>query len=816
MNENTFEKFVHKTPLRFSATALVIITFVGLLFVSWTYLLSAQYVSEANISVPRNRRDDGYFFRPVLLTIGDRVSEKKIKEHLAELGYVDAVGGGPGTYQINGQTFEIRSIRPQVFPDVSITIKRERIASLLEKGSTVHRSALPPLQILGFSTFLDPMEPNENLPTRQIPVSSDGIPVPLMHAISSAEDRRYFETANTYAHHGCSPFNIFRRVVFSGGQEGGSGLGQQALKLRAFRGAGNEFWDQTFPFVSSDLRRKLVDCQMAMALEQEFGKDEVFAFYANSVPLGPSNGVDLVGVEASAREYFGKSINQLELYEAATIAALIRKPLAFLRYVRNDNRCSALENERKTCRDLTTRRNWVLDRMREDRSEVYTQQMIDEAKKQPVAFIFASENVQTRPVEMVSQNFVRFAAKNRPAKLIEASKKPGESITTTTLDPEMQRQAFELAQNAITNLQPKIDSVCRTQNLDCSTKLPDRKREQVKPQVAFVALDAETGEILAMVGGINTSINYATDVSRDPGSCHKPFYILKGIETGMWRGRPVTAATIFSPVTDLLSERCGRDNLGRRANVSESLARSYNFHVCAVSQAANLPTDFVGELTGSSPVRQLASAIGETGEGSLLNLAGAYTVFPNNGRFISPTPFRAIHKDGVKVELPLIESKQIADPGAAWIVGNMLQSVTGPNGTAPRFRRQAELTENNYSIGAKSGTGQTSDLTFVAFTPKIIVAARISMPDNKPELKVKDGFTGSSIAGPIVADFFKFLKQRRPEYLAGEFIRPPTVVERRIDRKRGCSTDSGSEVEFFMAGREPSACNDLTDERGLR
>ncbi|MBK7932044.1 MAG: transglycosylase domain-containing protein [Acidobacteria bacterium] len=99
---------------------------------------------------------------------------------------------------------------------------------------------------MNFARYIDPSANKDSLPIRQIPLTSEGIPDVVRHAITGAEDRRFFGTSEVPAHFGCAPLNIARRVVLSGGEDGGSVLGQQALKLRSFRGAGHEFWDDLF------------------------------------------------------------------------------------------------------------------------------------------------------------------------------------------------------------------------------------------------------------------------------------------------------------------------------------------------------------------------------------------------------------------------------------------------------------------------------------------------------------------------------------------------------------------------------------------
>jgi len=373
----------------------------------------------------------------------------------------------------------------------------------------------------------------------------------------------------------------------------------------------------------------------------------------------------------------------------------------------------------------------------------------------------------------------------------------------TTLDYGLQKQASEIAEAAALEVKTKIERVCR------SSPRPAVRCDALAPQVALVAMDPQTGHVLSMVGGAQTSFNYAT-AKRSPGSAIKPLFYLRAIEHGSYHGESFTAATIIDPSTDQLTSYRPSENIGIRSSVRIGVAKSYNFHAVAAAESADLmPTvQFVGQLTGSHPEVTGMAAIGGAGgsETSLLNLTQAYSVFINNGRFVPATFHESFVQADARRILTSAPSKQVADPAAAFIVTQMLRSVVSPQGTTPNFPSLAGFSANS-SIAGKSGTGMIADVWFVAFTPHLVVGVWVGLPQNEMPLKMEDGFTGARIAAPIAAKFMRSVRQLHPELLDGNFQQPSNVVRLPVDPTRGCVKDNSSSMEYFVVGREPAHCS---------
>ena len=230
-------------------------------------------------------------------------------------------------------------------------------------------------------------------------------------------------------------------------------------------------------------------------------KDEILAAYLSVVPLGAVEGVELQGAEAASREYFGKGLPKLSLAQFATLAGMIHRPSFYLTKAREGD-----------YNDLLARRNHVLDLMQSNHPEKYSADVTAGAKAEALQFVFASEQGEERPAEIYSRQFVEFAAKHLPQELAQLRADEGSSQVLTTLDFDLQKEGTEVAESAAQKLQAKVARVCRQQEravkVDCAS---------LKPQVALVALDARTGAVLTMVGGVGSQFNYAT-AKRSPGT----------------------------------------------------------------------------------------------------------------------------------------------------------------------------------------------------------------------------------------------------------------------------------------------------------
>jgi penicillin-binding protein 1B len=314
----------------------------------------------------------------------------------------------------------------------------------------------------------------------------------------------------------------------------------------------------------------------------------------------------------------------------------------------------------------------------------------------------------------------------------------------TTLDLDLQRAADEAVQKQLTRLEETYKSANAT------------------PQVALVALDPRTGEVLAMIGGRNyaeSQLNRATDAKRQPGSVFKPFVYAAALESGMsplqkfadapqeftYAGgakyRPANFGGRFS-----MRDVPMRDGLINSLNVVTVEVASQT----GLARTANVAKDF--GLPRPEPFPALA--LGTT-EVTPLQMVAAYATFANGGRRVEPHV--------VRTNTAIDSAPQVIQPSTAFIVTDMLQGVID-HGTAIRARDLLKTT----AVAGKTGTSR--DGWFVGYTPNLVCAVWVGFDDNE-----QLGLTGGQAALPIWMDFMKAAIDLRPELGGKSFAQPNDV-----------------------------------------
>ena len=386
--------------------------------------------------------------------------------------------------------------------------------------------------------------------------------------------------------------------------------------------------------------------------------------------------------------------------------------------------------------------------------------MIENAKNEPLEFVFASKQRTERPADAYSRLFSAYIANNLPENLAEIRDTEGNLQIYTTLDYHLQKSATQIAEKSIAELSRKVSAEClrqKPQNVDCQT---------VKPQIALVAMEAETGAILAMFGGQSLEFNFAA-ARRSPASAIKPFYYLAALESGIWNGKPFTPETIINPETDSVAF-LPTNNIGETSSAAVGLAKSFNFHAVAAAESVGIEkaVRFVGKLTNSNPEKTGMSAIGGSkgSETTLLDLVAAYTIFANRGVSVKAVPHKFYLQNDKKFPFPRGKAERFASPESTMQTMEMLKLALSKNGTAPDFKRRADLPDKT-EIGGKTGSGMVADLWFFAVTPKIVIGVWVGLPENEIRLEQKQGFTGGKTASPVAAEFLKTLQKSNPDLL---------------------------------------------------
>ncbi len=598
---------------------------------------------------------------------------------------------------------------------------------------------------------------------RHVPVPLEEIPLYCRQATVATED------ADFYTNPGVDLRGILRAVWINlrGGEvlAGGSTITQQVARNLLL--SPQERSQRT-------LLRKLRESILAWRIARTFTKDEVLALYLNEVYYGNL----AYGLEAAARTYFGKSVRELSLAECALLAGLPQSPALY-------DPLTDPERARK-------RQRVVLGLMVEQ--GYITPEQAELAAQERLHFAATPFPIQAPHFVMYVWAWLeeRFGA--------EALYTEG-LVVTTTLDLDLQRTAEEVIRRHLARLaQASEESGLRDVN-----------------NAALVALDPQTGAILAMVGSpdyFNPAIDGAVNAAlalRQPGSAIKPLTYAAAF-TPDADGRPVlTPASVIMDVRTAFPTREGLPyvpvNYDHRFHGPVS-ARE------ALAQSLNVPAVRVLQMVGVDRLVALASDLGMTsfgtgerfglaltlggGEVRLLELTAAYAAFANGGRRVEPFGVLEVRDawGHLRYQAPMAPGPQVLDPRVAYLITDILSDERA---RAPAFGTGSVL---NLSRPAAVKTGTSSDWRdnwTVGYVPQLVTGVWVGNADGRPMRDV----SGVEGAGPIWHDFMERALRGQPVI---PFAEPPGLERVRVCVPSGLlPTDlcTRTREELFIAGTAP-------------
>ncbi len=349
-------------------------------------------------------------------------------------------------------------------------------------------------------------------------------------------------------------------------------------------------------------------------------------------------------------------------------------------------------------------------------------------------------------------------------------------------------------------------------------KLELALEQEPRVQAALLAMDSNTGEIKAMVGGRNYSkseFNRATQAKRQPGSAFKPFIFTAAFDKGM------TPATILmdSPV---IYKDTLKDSLWKPRNFSEKFYGPTTLRT-ALIKSRNLVTikllkeigidyaaDYAVNMGITTPLaRDLSMALGTSGI-TLQEMVRGYGVFAGGGKKMKPFFIKKIvDRTGNIVEENRPEAEQAVDSGIAYITSHLLQEAI-KGGTGWRVRALGR------PVAGKTGTtNDLKDAWFMGFTPSLVAGVWVGFDDLKPLGKYE---TGSRAASPI---FLYFMEKALEGTPVESFSPPEGVVFAKIDPATGALAGPDSEksiFECFLEGTEPTETvpeDDGSEDKGF-
>ena len=689
---------------------------------------------------------------------------------------------------------------------------------------------------------------------KRIVVTKRDISPWLYKAILATED------ADFVNHGGVNPKALMRAaikdIIARQKIEGASTLTQQLAK-------------QVFLTPEKSFRRKINEAFLAVEIEKNFTKDQIFELYANQVYLGHG----AYGVEQASRLYFGKHAKDLTIPEAAVIAGLIRSPMPYSPITHPDKALG--------------RRNHVLYRMLEERfidRRQYQQALNapivlgtykEEAPRVGAYFSeeirqyiehnekFGVENLYQRGLKVYSTLDFRIqqAAELAIQRGLRAwdrrrgFRKPSRNLVAEGIDPaaykdpswsndalvpdklytaivmdvdkngvaaRVNREQIALPPPSFAWTQKKsMEGVLRRGDViyvrideDQKTHARTWKLDQL-PQVqgAAVVMDVKTGEVRALVGGYDfqmSKFNRAIQSRRQTGSSFKPFVYGAAFEKGLTPADTLFDEPIAIPVGNQIY--APKNYHGKYAGVvTIQRALELSINIPAVKTwmmvGSDRVIDFVRRCGITSDIPKYPStALGAAGV-SPIEMTAAYNAFANNGVYVKPRQIRRIVDQTDRLlEEQLPLLSEAMQPQIAFEIAYMMR------GTILRGTGFAAHTLPPPLAGKTGTTNAYTDAWFIGFSPEYTIGVWIGYDD--PSRSLGGGATGAECALPIWIDIVKQLDAMKLRTPRPDFEQPPGVVVVPMDLtsgRRGVGPCGRVVMEAFVAGQEPDKdCNGAT------
>ncbi len=613
---------------------------------------------------------------------------------------------------------------------------------------------------------------------RRTLITLKDIPKHVRDAVILTEDKRF------YRHHGIDFYRIFGALA----RNVRAGSYVQGFSTITMQLARNVFSDRISR--EKTLLRKIKEARVASAIEKRYSKNKILELYLNQVYLG--NGA--YGVETASQRYFGKSVRDVTVAEAAVLAGLLKGPERY--------------NPRRFADRAILRRNTVLELMR--RGGAITNEDASLAKSYPLQLAERTESGDVAPyfVEWVRQELEQHFGK----RVYDEGLK-----VYTTLDVDMQTAAERALENQLQAIEGGRHGAYKHLTYEAYLARSAEGGETGAAnspylQGSFVAIDPRTGAVRALVGGRDygdSKFNRATQALRQPGSTFKPIVYAAAVHEGFSPAQVVDDSPIS--LDQLSGEVWTPQNYDMKFMGSMPMRK-------ALYQSRNLAAIRTGLAVGADAVITMARRFGITTPippypsvfiGSAdtypVQMIGTYSVFANLGLRTTPHSIsRVLNAQGKVVWKPTLAREAVLSPEESWLMVNMMKDVV-IRGTGAR------IWSSGFRIPAGGKTGTTNDgadVWFIGYTADLV--AGVWMGFDKPQ-KIKANAQGGELATPAWTAFMTEVYRRKPQ--PPDWPRPDGVIVREIDALTGrlpnASCTSALVTEFFVQGYEPTrTCSD--------
>ena len=638
---------------------------------------------------------------------------------------------------------------------------------------------------------------NELFVQKRVFIELDKIPEHMQYAVVSSEDRRFFE------HWGLSMRSIARAVMINtlslSYRQGFSTLTQQ-LARNLYKSVGFE----------DSILRKVKEMITAIQIERTYTKDEILEMYLNTVHFGHGT----YGVEAATKRFFGKESRYLTIDESAILVGLLPAPASY----------SPIHHPDRAIR----RRNTVLRLMRDQ--GYITRGEHEENRARTLETVL---EVPKRGSAPYFTEYVRRILEKEDTALGINIYRDGLKIYTT-LDSRLQSIAEDAVLSTVRDDQQRLNKRLYNnreefENLAYLTiyeedsikmmlsgegKLYKDLRDKLLVQCAFVALDPNTGGILAMVGGrpdYHDQYNRAVQARRQPGSVFKPFVYTTALENGY----SVTEQLLNQPVVLNIQNMDGTwvkwkpqnydGSTGGLTTFREGLRKSMNLISVRMVQQDIAPAEQVKQTAKrmgiNTDIRAVDAIALGTSEVFPIEMVSAYSALSNKGVYSKPFAITRIEdRYGNIIKEYYPDRKEVLSEETAYLMTNLMQTVMD-RGTGGSARWKYKF---NRPAAGKTGTTQGwSDAWFVGFTPQIAAGCWFGVDDFKVPLG--PGQDGSRAALPAWAKFMKTAHDTL-ELPIQKFEKPSGIQDKEICTvtKKLPLPACPVEQEIFKKGTEPT------------
>ncbi|MBD3723871.1 MAG: penicillin-binding protein [Flavobacteriaceae bacterium] len=653
----------------------------------------------------------------------------------------------------------------------------------------------------------------------RVPVKFQDLPPHLVNALVATEDERFYE------HSGIDGRGTIRAVVKLGTDGGASTITQQLAKL-LFHGEGSKN-------IVMRILQKVKEWVIAVRLERQYTKQEILAMYLNEVDFL----YNAVGIRSAAKIYFNKEPKNLTVEESAVLVGMLKNP--------------SLYNPKKKEKNAFNRRNTVLGQM--VKGGFITEAEKAKLSKDPIHLNFKPESHKEGNATYFREylrDYMKKWVKDHPKE--DGSEydiyRDGLKIYVT-IDSKMQQYAEEAVAEHMPILQNKFFDLAKSNKnapfLNITTEETDRimnramksserwrlmkdegksEEEIIKSfdvktemkiftwkgerdtimtprdsiryykhflQTGMMAMEPQTGQIKAWVGGINYKYfqyDHVGQGARQVGSTFKPFVYSTAIEQlGMSPCDSIIDGPFTMPkgkwgIDQAWSPRNSDGKFRGMITLKQALANSVNTVSAKLMDRVGPKSvvDMVHDLgvTSEIPARP-AIALGAV-EITVEEMVGAFSTFANQGVYVKPTFITRIEdKNGVVLDQIVPESKDVMNRDVAYAIVKLLEGVT-ESGTGQRLRwgGVSGLTQYKYAftnpIAGKTGTSQNnSDGWFMGMVPNLVAGVWVGNEDRSAHFRQTLYGQGATMALPIWGLFMdKCYKDENLTVSRGAFERP--------------------------------------------